>query len=108
MTRAHRKDGFIRVVQEKTDTELWIHEHKAVAAELASDTHVVRLRLLTKASGGEFDADTLSPWFADAIKREVYPTSVYCTGCLRQRQRGLPKAVAASTRSQRSRAKVSR
>jgi integrase len=73
MTRAHRKDGFIRVVQEKTGTELWIREHKAVAAELSSDTHIVRLRLLTKASGGEFDADSLSPWFADAIERAGLP-----------------------------------
>jgi integrase len=73
MTRAHRKDGFIRVVQEKTGTELWIREHMAVAAELASDTNIVRLRLLTKASGGEFDADSLSPWFADAIERAGLP-----------------------------------
>ena len=35
MTRAHRKDGFIRVVQQKTGAELWIPQLQARAAELA-------------------------------------------------------------------------
>ena len=35
MTRAHRKDGFIRVVQQKTGTEMWIFEHRDLTAELA-------------------------------------------------------------------------
>jgi len=34
MTLAHRKDGFIRVVQQKTGTELWIRELQALTAEL--------------------------------------------------------------------------
>ena len=35
MTRAHRKDGAIRVVQQETGSELWIKEHCDLAAELA-------------------------------------------------------------------------
>jgi integrase len=34
MTRAHRKDGFIRMVQGKTDGELWIPEHRELSGEL--------------------------------------------------------------------------
>jgi hypothetical protein len=35
MTMAHRKGGSIRVVQQKTGAELWIREHRELAAELA-------------------------------------------------------------------------
>jgi hypothetical protein len=35
MTRAHRKDGAIRVVQLKTGAELWVPEHRDLAAELS-------------------------------------------------------------------------
>ena len=34
MTRAHRKDGAIRVVQGKTGEDLWIPEHRELTAEL--------------------------------------------------------------------------
>ena len=40
MTRAHRKEGAIRVVQQKTGAELWIHEHRDLTAELVRDTGI--------------------------------------------------------------------
>ena|SRR6516162_3330624 len=33
MTRAHRKNGAICVVQQKTGTEVWIGEHESLSAE---------------------------------------------------------------------------
>ena len=33
MVRAHRKDGFIRVIQSKTGKALWIPEHPELTAE---------------------------------------------------------------------------
>jgi enterobacteria phage integrase len=66
MTRAHRKDGFIRVVQQKTGKELWIPELQLLTAELARG-EAGHMSLLTKADGGAFDGESLSPWFADAI-----------------------------------------
>jgi hypothetical protein len=35
MTRAHRKNGAIQILQAKTGEELWIAEHSALTAELA-------------------------------------------------------------------------
>ena len=40
MTRAHRKGARIRVVQQKTGAELWIHEHRDLTAELVRDTGI--------------------------------------------------------------------
>ena len=64
MTRAQRKDGFIRVVQGKTDEELWIPEHRDLSAQLASCEH---MSLLTTSQGKAFDAVYFGAWFADAI-----------------------------------------
>jgi hypothetical protein len=72
MTRAHRKDGFIRVVQEKTGKELWIPELKALTAELARG-EAGHMSLLTKADGSSFDGESLSPWFATAIEKAGLP-----------------------------------
>jgi hypothetical protein len=58
MTRAHRKDGEIRVVQQqKTGTPLWILEHRDLAAELAlnGEDH---FSLLTTTNDQAFDADS--------------------------------------------------
>ena len=49
MTRAHRRDGAIRVVQQKTGAELWIPEHRELAAELA--TGIEHMSLLINADG---------------------------------------------------------
>jgi enterobacteria phage integrase len=64
MTRAHCKDGFIRVVQGKTDEELWIPEHRDLTAELTCCEH---MSLLTTSQGKAFDAVYFGAWFADAI-----------------------------------------
>jgi integrase len=66
MTKAHRRDGTIRVVQEKTGAELWIPEHRDLDAELARG-ETGHMSLLTKANGAAFSSDTLGHWFADAI-----------------------------------------
>ena len=56
MTRAHRKDGAIRVVQQKTGAELWVPEHRDLATELAYGGH---MSLLTKPDGSAFDSPSL-------------------------------------------------
>ena len=66
MTRSHRKDGFIRVLQGKTNEELWIPEHHALSAELARCEH---MSLLTTSQGKAFDAVYFGAWFADAIAK---------------------------------------
>jgi hypothetical protein len=54
MARAHRKNGAIRVVQGKTGEELWIPEHRDLAAELARGI-TGHLSLLTTSQGKAFD-----------------------------------------------------
>ena len=78
MTRAHRKDGVIRVVQEKTGAELWIPEHRDLAAELAIGGE--HMSFLTKADGSAFGGDSLSPWFADAIDQAGLPDDLVLHG----------------------------
>jgi integrase len=56
MTRAHCKDVSIRVVQQKTGTELWIRQHQDLTAELSDVGH---LSLLTSPKGAAFDPDSL-------------------------------------------------
>ena len=56
MTRAHRKDGAIRVLQSKTGEELWVPEHSDLAAELTTGEH---MSLLTTSAGKAFDAGVL-------------------------------------------------
>ena len=66
MTRAHRKDGAIRVLQGKTGEELWMPEHRELAAELATGEH---MSLLTTSAGKAFDPVYFGAWFADAIEK---------------------------------------
>ena len=71
MSRAHRRDGRIRVVQEKTGADLWIKELNEVAAELSlGEQH---LMLLTSPNGSPFSSSYLSRWFAGAIDRAQLP-----------------------------------
>src|SRR5262245_36277633 len=63
MTRAHRRGGFIRVAQGKTDEELWIPEHRELSAELASIGE--HMSLLTTSQGKAFDPVYFGAWFAD-------------------------------------------
>jgi integrase len=66
MTRAHRKDGAIRVVQGKTGEDLWIPEHRELTAELVTGEH---MSLLTTSLGKAFDPVYFGAWFADAIDK---------------------------------------
>jgi integrase len=78
MTRAHRKDRAIRVVQIKTGAELWIPEHRDLAAELALGNG--HMSLLTRPDGSAFDADALGQWFADAIDDAGLPDACVMHG----------------------------
>lgn len=71
MTRAHRKDGAIRVIQQKTGAEVWVPEHRKLAAELALGGG--HMSLLTKPDGAAFDARGLSVWFGEAIEAAGLP-----------------------------------
>jgi hypothetical protein len=66
MTRAHRKGGSIRVAQQKTGAELWLPEHRDLAAELSLGGG--HMSLLTKPDGSAFDSTSLGVWFAEAIE----------------------------------------
>lgn len=90
MTRAHRKDGAIRVVQEKTGAELWIPEHLDPAAELAIDGE--HMSFLTKPDGSAFDGESLSPWFADAIEEAGLPDECVLHGLRKTAARMLAEA----------------
>jgi integrase len=79
MTRAHRKDGAIRVVQQKTGTELWVPEHRDLTAELALSSGA-HMSLLTRADGSAFDAHALGKWFADAIAHAGLPQACVMHG----------------------------
>lgn len=94
MMRAHRKDGYIRVVQQKTGVELWILELQALAAELAlSNDH---RSLLTTSNGAAFSADALGHWFADAIEAAGLPEDCVLLGL---RKTAALRPAAAFTRS---------
>jgi integrase len=72
MTRAHCKDGAIRVMQQKTtdgrtNEELWIPLHRDLAAELALGGE--HMSYLTRADGSAFDSNSLGIWFAGAIEQ---------------------------------------
>lgn len=78
MTRAHRKDGAIRVVQQKTGAELWIPLHRGLAAELALGGQ--HMSFLTKSDGSAFSGRRLGVWFADAIEQAGLPRSCVLHG----------------------------
>jgi integrase len=91
MTRAHRRDGEIRVKQEKTGAELWIAEHPELTAELARGEQS-HMSLLTKASGAAFDGESLSPWFGDAIEDAGLPDDCVMHGLRKVAARDLAEA----------------
>jgi integrase len=72
MARAHRKNGFIRVVQSKTGAELWIPEHTELTAELGRGV-VPHISLLTTTQGKAFDEVYFGAWFAEAIDEAKLP-----------------------------------
>jgi integrase len=91
MIRAHRKSGTIRVVQQKTGTELWIFEHRELTAELArgEQGHV---SLLTRTNGAGFDGEGLSQWFALAIAAAGLPDDCVMHGLRKVAARDLADA----------------
>jgi integrase len=91
MTKAHRRDGTIRVVQEKTGAELWIPEHRDLAAELARGEQG-HMSLLTKPGGSAFTSDTLGHWFADAIDAAGLPDECVLHGLRKTAARALAEA----------------
>jgi integrase len=90
MTRAHRKDGAIRVAQAKTGTELWVHEHRDLAAELALGCG--HMSLLTRPDGSAFDSGSLGMWFADAIDQAGRPDACVMHGLRKTAARMLAEA----------------
>jgi integrase len=91
MTRAHRRGGMIRVVQQKTGAELWVAEHRELMAELGRGEQG-HMSLLTKADGGSFDGEGLSPWFADAIENAGLPDDCVMHGLRKVAARDLADA----------------
>jgi integrase len=89
MSRAHRKDGAIRVVQGKTGAELWIPEHRNLTAELTSDGHMA---LLITSQGKAFDPVYFGAWFADAIAAASLPDDCVLHGLRKTAARTLAEA----------------
>jgi integrase len=88
MTRAHRKDGAIRVTQQKTGTEVLIPEHRDLSAELALGG-AGHMSLLTRQDGSAFESDTLSDWFASAIEQAGLPDECVMHGLRKTAARSL-------------------
>ena len=91
MTRAHRKDGAIRVIQGKTGEELWIPEHHALTAELASGVSE-HMSLATTTQGKAFDPVYFGAWFADAIQKAGLPEDCVLHGLRKTAARQLAEA----------------
>jgi integrase len=72
-TREHRKDGGICVVQSKTDEELWIPEHRELAAELGRGVASIGTLLVTPTQGKPFDETYYGAWMAGAIDKAGLP-----------------------------------
>lgn len=72
MMWAHRKDDRIRVIQGKTDAELWVPEHPELTDELDRASRE-SLTMLTTSEGKAFDPVYADGWFADAIEAAGLP-----------------------------------
>src|SRR5262245_23328673 len=91
MAWAHRKSGFIRVVQSKTGEELWIAEHKELTAEPGRGV-VGLVSLLTTTQGKAFDPVYFGAWFADAIDEAGLPHDCVLHGLRKTAARKLAEA----------------
>lgn len=89
MTQADRKDGRIRVMQEKTDERLWIPEARALSAELESVRH---MSLLTTSKGKAFEPGYFGSWFAGAIDAAGLPEDCVLHGLRKAATRRLAEA----------------
>ena len=79
MTRGHRKNGYIRVVQQKTGEVLEIFEHPELTAELerGDQNHA---SLLTQSRGKAFEPIYYGAWFAEAIDDAGLPDDTVLHG----------------------------
>jgi integrase len=91
MARPHRKGGKIRVIQSKTGKELWIPEHRELAAEL-SRGDAGHMSLLTTSQGKAFDPVYFGAWFADAIDAAGLPEDCVLHGLRKAAARRLAEA----------------
>ena len=92
MTKAHRKDGEIRVVQEKTGAELWIPEHRDLAAELARGDQAHMSLLTCRQSERVRPQGDLGLWFADAIDKAELPDDCVLHGLRKTAAKALAEA----------------
>ena len=100
MARAHRKGGTIRVAQGKTGEELWIPEHRELAAELERGV-IGHMSLLTTSQGKAFDPVYFGAWFADAIEAAGLPEDCVLHGLRKTAAPAWPRRAAAKSRSKR-------
>ena len=91
IARAHRKEGAIRVVQGKTNQEVWIPEHRELAAELDGG-ETGHLSLLTTSQGKAFDPIYFGAWFAEAIDDAGLPDDCVLHGLRKTAARKLADA----------------
>jgi integrase len=91
MTRAHRKGGAIRVLQSKTQEELWIPEHRELAKELAAGNSD-HMSLLITSQAKAFDPVYFGAWFADAIASAGLPEDCVLHGLRKTAARKLAEA----------------
>lgn len=93
MNRADRKDGLIHVTaQSKTGEELWIPEHRELAAELARGVAGISSLLTTPTQGKPFDAVYFGAWFAEAIDKSGLPDDCVLHGLRKTAARKLAEA----------------
>lgn len=91
MGRQHVKDGKIRVVQQKTGTELWIALHSRLKAEIAAAPKD-HLNLLTTPYGKPYTAAGFGNWFRDKCREAGLPERTNSHGLRKAAARRLAEA----------------
>ena len=91
MGRQHVKGGTIRVVQQKTGTELWIALHSHLKAEIEASPKA-HLNFLTTQYGEPFSSAGFGNWFADRAKKAGLPDACRAHGLRKAAARRLAEA----------------
>jgi integrase len=91
MGRQHVKDGKIRVVQQKTGTELWIKLHSRLKAEIAAAPKD-HLTFLTTQYGKPFSAAGFTNWFTEKADKAGLPENSTPHGLRKAAARRLAEA----------------
>lgn len=91
MGRQHIKDGKIRVVQQKTGTELWIKLHSRLKAEIAAAPKD-HLTFLTTQYGKPFSAAGFTNWFTEKAEKAGLPENSTPHGLRKAAARRLAEA----------------